>query len=127
MSSGFPTEVRDAWNRFCWDGDWYRCLKCGASHADCLHHNYGRNGGDPSFNSILNSVPLNNHHCHIKSHSLVKRNRKMLKEVFTIVVHAIESGVYTLTERDVEFYRKMQPVYKTLHCNLDKYVEAKKD
>lgn len=119
----FPKYVFDTWNKISPDsGSWYKCLYCGRSHANCLHHNFGRGGKSPdkrrSHASILNSVPLNNNDCHINNHTEVTRNLELLEKVFRIIERAVRTQEYQYRIEDYNFYSEYEDIYKKLNCNL---------
>lgn len=97
-----PEEVKSAW---CF---WYKCLWCGMSGADSLHHIKSPSSQDyveGDFNSsVLNSFPIHNEKCHLYNPKLHKleNERKMILKVLKILLR----NDYSLKEKDIIFIKK---------------------
>lgn len=138
--ASMPDWVPDIWGKMAIDsGEWTICLCCLESgyaqrmydlgkagkvalhnHADCWHHIMGRGGHTKDqyliFNSILNFCPANNFQCHIKDHSKVKNNPRLLCAVFKFIKIAVQIGAYKWRVKDVEFYKFHEEIYKAGGC-----------
>lgn len=121
MSDSFGHGIEDTWNRINPVYQWSRCLACDKDHSNCLHHNYGRNGGDKIYNSILNSVPLNNAECHLPNHSAIKDSEEWLVKTFKIVERAVRQGIYSWKKKDYDFYKLKEPIYLKHNLLIHEY------
>ena len=120
---GFNKKIYQAWNSFSPDsGSWYECFACKKNHANCLHHNFGRAGKksekSEAYNSIFNSVPINNEECHLPRHSTIKRNLSWLERVYRIVRRAVQENNYTLSQRDKNWLILQKKTYEKININI---------
>ena len=107
LANRFPPAVKEFWIGH------YTCLWCGKNTADALHHCQSPSSqhyqkGD--FNkSILNSVPICNHGCHLYNGKLhqPEEERRLLRRVLEILV----MKGYEFQPTDFKFY----DIYKGLY------------
>lgn len=87
------------------DGGYSDCWHCGANHADCGHHIFGRGGRKGPESSPFNFAPLNNHQCHLPHHGfhVSDEGKKRLFERTLCYLYGIG---YKLTQRDEAFLEK---------------------
>lgn len=88
------------------DNHW-TCADCGRSHANCLHHIFGRGDEeqDDCESSPLNASPLNNFECHLAKHArhlTMEGKKKLLEFTWRLLL----SRNYKLTEKDNRFLAK---------------------
>lgn len=110
LKNRFGNDVRIAWT------SWYKCLWCGKSGADCLHHIKSPSSRDykkGKFNrSALNSCPLHNHSCHLYNPELHKpeTEEKLLLKVFDV----LGKNGYKLKEIDEDFIKNYIENYEKI-------------
>lgn len=106
LKNRFPPAVKEFWIGH------YTCLWCGQNTADALHHlisptSAGYIKGDHN-KSILNSMPICNHKCHLYNAELKKETPRLLK----LVLEEIVLKGYEFVGRDYQFYMVYSEMYK---------------
>ena len=124
LKNRFPPRVEQFWS------GWYECLNpdCkgrkegneGYNYVDCVYyiisptaHSYipGKHN-----ESVFNSAPVNNEHCHLsKPMQNEALQKKLLNRVYEIVMYRVDHRQYELTENDYDFLRIYKKFYDFLN------------
>lgn len=113
MTNSFDKETHDLF----FSNGWQECWWCGANHADCGHHIFGRGYGDGPESSPLNYAPLNNQKCHIAIHGRISTDAGRKRLLEKTISYLVSLG-YKLDDRDNAFLEKYKDHIARLKLNI---------